>query len=112
MKILLVTPPYHAGVVESAGRWMPLSLVYLAGAVREAGFDVKIYDAMTKQHTMKKVATELRLMDPDLVAVTSITSSISVAVDVLRCARENNPRVKTILGGVHPTFCYQELVET
>ncbi len=34
--MMLVTPPYHAGVVESAGRWMPLSFAYLA-SVAEGG---------------------------------------------------------------------------
>mgnify|MGYP003345393259 CR=1 FL=1 len=29
-KVLLVTPPYHAGVVESAGRWPNLAFIYMA----------------------------------------------------------------------------------
>ena len=44
-KILFVTTPYHANVVEAAGRWVPLYYVYLAGAARRAGFDIEIYDA-------------------------------------------------------------------
>ncbi len=47
-RILFITPPYHCGVVEVAGRWVPLTFVYLAGAAREAGFEPVIYDAMTK----------------------------------------------------------------
>lgn len=110
-KILLVTPPYHAGVVESAGRWMPLSFVYLGGAVRAAGFEAEIYDAMTKQHTLEEVEGYLRHTDADFVGVTAITSSIPSAIEVLRCAKFYHPHVKTILGGVHPTFCYDELLE-
>ena len=48
-KILLITAPFHAGVVEVAGSWIPLYLVYIAGAAREAGFEAEIYDAMTKK---------------------------------------------------------------
>ena len=34
-KIIFITPPYHCGVAEVIGRWMPLNLVYLAGAARQ-----------------------------------------------------------------------------
>src|SRR5512139_2176988 len=36
-RVLLVTAPYHSGVVESAGVWMPLNFAYVAGAARKAG---------------------------------------------------------------------------
>jgi anaerobic magnesium-protoporphyrin IX monomethyl ester cyclase len=46
-RVLLVTSPYHSGVVEAAGTWMPLAMVYIAGAARAAGAEVEIYDAMS-----------------------------------------------------------------
>lgn len=110
-KIILVTPPYHAGVVESAGTWMPLAFVYLAGAAREAGFDARIYDAMSKQHDLEQIEEELKKETFDYIGVTSITASIKASLDVLAIAKRLNPSVKTILGGVHPTFCYDELFE-
>lgn len=39
-KIMLITPPYHSGVVESAGTWLNLSFVYIAGSLRNTGYDV------------------------------------------------------------------------
>ena len=108
-KIIFITPPYHAGVVESAGRWMPLSFVYLAGIAREEGYEPVIYDAMTKQHTLKEIEETLRNISPDIVAVTSITATLPAALDVLRCAKRIKPDTKTIIGGVHPTFCYEDL---
>jgi anaerobic magnesium-protoporphyrin IX monomethyl ester cyclase len=47
-KVLLITPPYHCGVLESAGSWMPLGMVYVAGSLQKSGHEVRIYDAMTK----------------------------------------------------------------
>lgn len=111
MKLLLVTPPYHAGVVESAGRWMPLSLVYLAGAVREAGIDVEIYDAMTKQHSLKDMESTLRSIDADCVGISTITASLPASLEVLQLAKALKPQVTTIMGGVHPTFCDEDLLE-
>ena len=54
-KVLLITPPYHCGVLESAGSWMPLGMVYVAGGLQKAGYEVKIYDAMSKFHTFEDI---------------------------------------------------------
>ncbi|MGE5893967.1 MAG: cobalamin-dependent protein, partial [bacterium] len=111
-KILFITPPYHCGVVEVAGRWMPLTFVYLAGAVREAGFEPVIYDAMTKHHGFKEI--EQRIIDekPNYVATTAITSTAPDALEILRTAKQINPEIITIIGGVHPTFLYHEILRT
>ena len=109
-RIMFITPPYHAGVVESAGRWMPLGFVYLAGAARKAGWEAVIYDAMTKQHDLEEVESVLRSSDAGVIAVSSITSTMPAALDVLRCAKRLRPDVVTILGGVHPTFCADDLL--
>jgi len=36
--VILITPPYHSGVVESAGRWPNLGFVYIAGELEKAEF--------------------------------------------------------------------------
>lgn len=110
-KILFITPPYHCGVVEAAGIWLPLTFVYLGGVAREAGFDVEIYDAMSKRHDFKKIYQHIRESNPDVVATTAITSTINDALKILRIAKQVNKEVKTIIGGVHPTFCYREILE-
>ena len=45
-RVALITPPYHSGVVESAGTWLNVGFVYIAGALRAAGYEVDYYDAM------------------------------------------------------------------
>jgi len=109
-KVLLVTPPYHAGVVESAGRWPNLGLIYLAGELEKVGFDVEIYDAMSLFHTHEQIRQHLRSSAPDFVGVTAITATINDAITVLRMAKEEQPTVTTFLGGVHPTFCWNEIL--
>lgn len=109
-KILFITPPYHCGVVEVAGRWVPLTFVYLAGAVRKAGFEPVIYDAMTKHHGFAEIEKRIRQEAPQFVATTAITSTAPDALEVLRIAREVNPEIITIIGGVHPHFMYKEVL--
>lgn len=109
-KVLLITPPYHSGVVESAGRWPNLGFVYIAGELEKAGFEVAIYDAMSKFHDHSQIRERLRIDQPDFVGVTAITATINDALAVLKSAKEECPEVRTFLGGVHPTFCYEEIL--
>lgn len=109
-KILLITPPYHSGVVESAGTWMNVAFVYLAGSLRAAGFDPIIYDAMSHRHTYADIEKRLKDMRPDVVATTAFTAEIVDALKTLKLAKQVNPEVVTVLGNVHPTFCYEEIL--
>lgn len=107
---MLITPPYHCGVVESAGTWLPLAFVYLGGSLRQAGYQVEIYDAMSKFHTYGEIRHHLEKSQPDVVATGAYTALINDALKTLRLAREINPSVVTVLGGVHPTFCWEEIL--
>jgi anaerobic magnesium-protoporphyrin IX monomethyl ester cyclase len=109
-KILFVTPPYHSGVDEIAGRWIPLGLVYLAGAARQAKLDAEIYDAMAKGHVYPEIEQRFRNSMADYVASTAITATINDAVKTLELAKSIKPDTVTILGGVHPNFMYEEVL--
>jgi anaerobic magnesium-protoporphyrin IX monomethyl ester cyclase len=107
-KVLFITPPYHCGVVEVAGRWMPLTFAYLAGSLREEGFEPVIYDAMTKRHGFQEIEERIVEESPDYVATTAITSTAFDAYEILRIAKDVNPGIITLIGGVHPTFMFSE----
>lgn len=109
-EILLVTPPYHSGVVESAGSWLPLSLLYVGGALQKAGYGVALYDAMTRFHTHAQVRETLRRESPSVVMVTAITATVLDGIEVCRTAKEEIPGVLTVLGGTHPNFMYDEIL--
>lgn len=110
-KILLITPPYHCGVLESAGTWMPLGMVYVAGSLQKAGYEVKIYDAMSKFHSFDDIRRQIEDYYPDAVGTMAYTSSIYDAIGVLKMAKEVNPGTITFLGGIHPTFCWEEILK-
>lgn len=46
-KILLITPPYHSGVVESAGVWLNVGFVYIAGSLR-AACDLRCHELLAR----------------------------------------------------------------
>ncbi len=110
-RIILVTPDYHCGVVESAGRWPHLGFVYLAGELRQAGHEVRIYDAMAKNHSFSQIMDNIKKYNPDVVGTTAYTATMPAAADILRAVREWNPDKLTVIGGIHPTFCYEEVLQ-
>ena len=109
-KILFITPPYHCGVVEVAGHWVPLTFVYLAGAVRDAGFEPVIYDAMTKRHGHDEIRKRIAAERPAYVATSAITSTYPDALEILKTAKDIDQEIVTIIGGVHPSFLYEEVL--
>ena len=110
-KILFITPPYHAGVVEVAGRWVPLNMVYLTASAREAGLEVYLYDAMTKGVGHDEINEKIREVNPDYVATSAITCSSPDALQIIINTKKINPHITTIIGGIHPTFMFEEMFE-
>lgn len=109
-RIALATPPYHSGVVETAGTWPNVAFVYLAGALRNAGFDPIIYDAMTMNHDLERIAVEFERIRPDVVLTSAYTASYPAAMRLLKLAKETLPGVVTGIGGVHAHFMYEEVL--
>ena len=109
MKVLFITPPYHAGVVEVAGSWVPNYFVSLAGALRAAGHEPLIYDAMTKNVTHDDIARKIRQVKPDMVATSAITCTSPDALKLLQTAKGIDPDIVTVAGGVHSSFMYREM---
>ena len=107
---LLVSPPCHSGVVEAAGVWLPLNLVYLASHARAAGAEVRIYDAMSYFHTHADIAREMEAWKPDIVATGAITAMEPDARELLATAKKLDPAIVTIMGNVHSTFCWQQIL--
>jgi len=109
-RVALVTAPYHSGVVESAGTWMNLGFVYVAGALREAGYEVDYYDAMALWHDWPEIKARLEAFRPDVVATSAFTAAIVKGTELLRLAKEIRPDTVTVIGNVHATFCFNEIL--
>lgn len=109
-RVALITPPYHSGVVESAGTWLNVGFVYIAGSLRAAGYEVDYYDAMSLWHKWPDIKKRIETFNPDVVATTSFTASIVEALKLCHLAKDINPDIVTVLGNVHASFCYDEIL--
>ena len=111
MRILFVHPNYRSGGAEIAGTWPPAWVAYLTGHLRQAGFDdIHFIDAMTDNVSDEALAERMAELRPDIVGVTAITPSIYRAEDVLRIARDTVPGAVRVLGGVHATFMFRQVL--
>ena len=111
MKILMVQPNYHSGGAEIAGNWTPSWVAYIGGALKQAGYDqVRFVDAMADYLTDDQIEEIIRKNKPDVVMTTNITPSIFKAQDIMKLAKKVNPNIRTLMGGIHSTFMYPQVL--
>jgi anaerobic magnesium-protoporphyrin IX monomethyl ester cyclase len=111
MRIVLIHPNYHSGGAEIAGNWPPAWVAYLAGALKRAGYaDIRFIDAMTDNLSEDQLRQMLAEEKPDIIGTTAITPAIYKAERVLQIAKELHPEAVTVLGGIHATFMYQQVL--
>ena len=111
MRILMIQPNYHAGGAEIAGNWPPGWVAYIGGALKGAGFtNIRFLDAMTNHIGDAALQEIIRQHAPDVVMATAITPMIYQAQKTLELARQAAPQAVTILGGIHPTFMYAQVL--
>jgi len=106
-KILLVNPPH----VEQGGYTpSPLGILYLAAYLRlDKKLKIKIVDASVEGE--KKLITVLKNFRPNLVGISSLTPGRHEAFKVALTAKKINPQCKIVLGGIHPTLMWKQIME-
>ncbi|MEO0692254.1 MAG: magnesium-protoporphyrin IX monomethyl ester anaerobic oxidative cyclase, partial [Pseudomonadota bacterium] len=84
---------------------------YLSGSLKAAGFDdIHFIDAMTNDLPEEALRARIAEIKPDVVGLTAITPSIYVAERALEIAKEVAPDAVRVLGGVHATFMYKQVL--
>jgi radical SAM superfamily enzyme YgiQ (UPF0313 family) len=99
MKVMLVQCPFK----ENQTIGPPLGLAYLASSLEKAGHNVKIVESMILNYGLNDIKKEIKLFNPDVVGVSSVTQTIYKAIQILKIAKNCNPNCLTVLGGPHPT---------
>ena len=111
MRILMIQPNYHSGGAEIAGNWPASWVPYVGGALKTAGFtNIRFVDAMTNYIADADLAKIIREHQPDVVLATAITPMIYQSQRTLKLVKEVCPDAKTVMGGVHPTYMYREVL--
>ena len=107
MKILLVRPPApnilkHLQIINSE----PLELEYLHTIASEREWEDMIYDGFNTKYSIKKTISDYA---PDVVAITGYITQEKLMLGYAETAKKANPRIITIIGGVHAQLNYDRL---
>ena len=108
----MINPPYSSSKYRFIGLVAPpLGIAYIAAVLETGGVEVKIIDAPAVEMDYETIQKEVKNYSPDIVAITSVTPTLSSALKVARMSKEASPGTLIILGGYHPTFTYPELLK-
>lgn len=120
MRIAFVNPPYkHAfsrssrwpEITKSGTLYYPIWLCYAAGVAEKAGNQIHVIDAIAKKFDFDQTIGELDKFKPDMIVVESSTPSIKSDVSFIDHIKIDNPDVKTVLVGTHPSALPEETMK-
>ncbi|NLO03555.1 MAG: B12-binding domain-containing radical SAM protein [Bacteroidales bacterium] len=109
MKVLLVFAPYKF-MKNITSNQFPLGLGYLAAYLRSKDIEVKIADL--RHDKKKKFLNLLNEYNPDIVGISCMTPNQNEAYGIARTVKNSLKNSLVILGGVHATFMYDEILRT
>lgn len=107
---MFTSAPEPGFAAESAGSWLPLALVHLAGAARAAGHECEIVDALSLGLGAPDLDWIIQASAPDVVCVSAATAGFPAAMEV--CRRARGLGCTTVVGGIHASFMYSEFLPT
>ena len=110
--VMLIHPaPNWSAVNERASLGMPLSLLYLSGAIREFCNDIIVFDAYLKGNDDVKLNQIINEKKPFIVGINCLFSGNFPETSRLAAKiKQQFPDVKIVLGGIHPTMYYREIM--
>ena len=110
MNISLINPSSRVETSEKIEFFTPpLSIAYLAGALRDDGHRVQLIDNAVENLSLEEIISRVR--DSDIVGVTSTTPTFSTAVRYIEAIKSELPNVFVIAGGVHVSFMPDEALK-
>jgi radical SAM superfamily enzyme YgiQ (UPF0313 family) len=90
---------------------MPLSLLYVATPLREAGYDVSILDARLRDDWREELRRRIENLDPICVGISSLTGiQLRGAMEAARTVKGLSPELPVVWGGVHASLLPLETV--
>ena len=110
MKVLLIQPPpAKANAVDYMSLQYPINLGYIASSLNQDGHIVKMLDFNVQE--IRFLDDTIMKFSPEIIGVTSMTSTIYNAKDIISRVKHLNSKIVTVVGGVHATALPRETLE-
>jgi anaerobic magnesium-protoporphyrin IX monomethyl ester cyclase len=117
MKVLLVNPPRFRLIQAAVPKafmhgdfpFPPLGLLYVAASLEKEGLtEVSVLDAQWGNMTWDDIGRYAASYEADVVGVTTMTTNLVDAWEVLRAVKRHRPDVVTVMGGPHVSLFPEE----
>lgn len=113
MNILLINPPYQTITSNfGVGHQVPLGLLMVGGPLIDAGHRVKLLDAECRRLRLTAIVKAVGEFGADVVMTghAGSTPAHPVCLEMLRAIKAAHPQVKTVYGGVYPTYHARDIL--
>ena len=112
MKILLIYPYFletrlH---VEDIGS-LPIGIYCVAAVLKENHYDVEILNWHNIDKTPEKIEEVLTEKSPDVIGFSILNSNRWGGIEIARTAKQLDPNVKIVFGGIGATFLWEHLLK-
>jgi radical SAM superfamily enzyme YgiQ (UPF0313 family) len=109
--LLLTTAPPEKSPWGMAGKLPPLGLAYVAAALEKSGYHVEIYDNYLTERPIEEVKAEIKKRQPKIVGITCSSLTYSRCIETAKSAKEACPTCKVIVGGPHPSYMPETMLQ-
>jgi anaerobic magnesium-protoporphyrin IX monomethyl ester cyclase len=114
MKLLIINPPHLSiGSRMPNEHLPPLGLLSIAGPLIDAGHEVKLLDAEFGPLKYETIVNRILDHRPDAIMMghSGSTSAQPIINTISALVKQKDPGIKIIIGGVFPTYHWQEILE-
>jgi radical SAM superfamily enzyme YgiQ (UPF0313 family) len=112
MKILLIYPfPLYDRSHEEDIKPVPIGVYYIGSVLRENGYDVEVLNWYNIHKTPQKITEALLEKKPDIIGFSILNANRWGGIEVAQIAKEINPDIKIVFGGVAPTFLWKHFLK-
>ncbi|MCK4390578.1 MAG: radical SAM protein [Desulfobacterales bacterium] len=112
MKILLIYPyPLYDRSQEEDIRPVPIGVYYIGALLKENHYDVEVLNWYNIHKTPQRIAEVLIEKKPDIIGFSILNANRWGGIEIAQIAKEINPHVKIVFGGVAATFLWKHFLK-
>jgi radical SAM superfamily enzyme YgiQ (UPF0313 family) len=109
--VILFFPRLNPDEILETRFLMPLSLLYVATPLREAGYGVSILDSRLIDDWQVELRRQVEALDPVCVGISSLTGvQLRGAMEAARIVKGLSPDIPVVWGGVHASLMPLETI--
>ncbi len=112
MKVLLIYPYcLEDRIHQEEVSVVPIGVYYIGAVLKENGYDTEILNWHNINKTPDRIKEILIEKSPDVIGFSVLHANRWGGIEIARIAKEINPEVKIVFGGVGPTFLWEHFLK-